>query len=91
MNITYKGAVQQKLLTIPKKTQVAIKSKGDQEPIVKRNRSSIDSEIQPTIQAIQTLNGPIVERTRSHTLEQKYNTPSHARALAEKLLTHAAN
>ena len=41
----------------------------------------------PTTQAIQTLNEPIEKRTISHIVTQKYTTPSHSRALAEKLLT----
>ena len=41
--IISKGAVHQKLLTIPKNTQVTIKSAVDQEPITRRTRSSIDT------------------------------------------------
>ena len=89
--ITSKGAVQQKLLTIPKKTQVTINSEDDQEPISRRTRSSINkSNLQPT-QAIQNPSEPIAKRTRSHTVTQKYTTPSHSRALAAQLLTYVAN
>ena len=88
--ITSKGVVQQKFLTIPKNTQVAINSKGDQEPITKRIRSSTDSANPPTIQAIQPLNKPIATRTRSRTVSQKYTNPSHSRALAAQLLTHVS-
>ena len=89
--ITSKGVVQQKFLTIPKNTKVAINSKGYQEPISKRTRSSIDSASPPTIQAIQTSNEPIADRTISRTLSQKYMTPSHSRELATQLLTHVSN
>ena len=74
--ITYKGVVQQqqkKLLPIPKNTQVAINSKGDQEPIAKRTISSINSANPPTIQSIQTLNELISTRTMSRTVSQKYS------------------
>ena len=55
MAITSKGAVQQKVLKIPKNTQVTINSAGDQEPISRRTRSSIDTENLRTVQAIQNL------------------------------------
>ena len=48
-DITSKGAVQQKVITIPKKAQVKINSADDQEPIARRTRSSIDtSNLRPT-------------------------------------------
>ena len=80
--LTSKGVLQQKPLTIPKNTQVEINSKGDQEPIAKRTRYSIDSTSPPSIQAIQPLNEPIVEITRSRKLSHKYTTPSHSKVLA---------
>ena len=89
--ITSNSVVQQKLLTIPKNTQVAINSKGDQEPIAKHTRSRIDAANSPTIQAIQTLTEPISKRTRSRKVTQKYTTPSNSRALVAQLLTHVAN
>ena len=75
--ITSKGTVQQKVLTIPKKTQVTTNSADDQEPIARSTRSSTDTEnLRPT-QAIQNPSETISKRTRSRTLTQKYTTPSH--------------
>ena len=88
--ITSKGLVQKKLLTIPTNTQVPINSKGEQELISERTRSSIDSENFPTIQEIQTLNEPIAKRKRSLSVTQEYTTPSHSRVAAQ-LITHVAN
>ena len=83
--------VQQKLLTIPKKTQVTINSADNKEPIARRTRYIIDTaNLQPT-QAIQNPSEPISNRTISHTLTQKYTTSSHSIALAAQLLMHVAN
>ena len=60
--ITSKGVVQQNPLTISKKKQVVVNTKGYQEPIAKRTISSINPSSPPTIQAIQTLNEPISAR-----------------------------
>ena len=48
--ITSKGVLQQKPLIIPKNTQVAVDSKGEEEPIAKSTRSYIDLISPPTIQ-----------------------------------------
>ena len=91
MTITSKGAVQQKVLTIPKNTQVTINSADDQEPISRRTRSSMDTvNLRPT-QAIQNLNEPIANRKRSRTVTQKYTTPSHSRVLTAQFLTHVSH
>ena len=64
---------------------------GDQEPIARRTRSIIDKVNLQTIQAIQNLNENLANRTISRTVTQKYNNPSHARALKAQLLTHVAH
>ena len=91
MAITSKGAVQQKVLTIPKKTQVTINSADDQEAIARRTRYSTDTENLQSIQAIKNPNEPITNRTRSHTVTKKHTTPSHSISLEAQLITYVTH
>ena len=90
MVTTSKGAFQQQIPVLSKKSQVAVNSKGDQEPIDARTRSRVASSSNlPHFKAIQLLDEPVAARTRSSTLSNNYTTPSRSRALEEQMLTHA--
>ena len=67
-------------------------SKGDQEPIDDRTRSRVayTPSLPPFEARHLPLNVPAAARTGSRTVSQNLTTPSCSRALAEKILTHAA-
>ena len=89
---TSKGAFKQHTPVIPKKRQVAVNSKGDQEPIAvfTQSRVATSPNLPPFKAKIQPLDEPVAAQTRSSTVLHNYTTPSRSLALAAQTLTHAA-
>ena len=70
---------------------MAVKSKGDQEPIAARTRSRVASSPKlPPLNSINPLDEPVASQTRSITYSHNCTTASISRDLASHMLMHAS-
>ena len=87
-----KGAFKQQTPVTSKGKQVAVNSKGGQEPIAARTRSQVapPPSLPPFEAQHQPLDAPVAARTRSRTVSQNFTNRSCSQALVAQILMHAA-